>query len=90
MVIDRGKEAADENKAIFDQLKLHRAEIEAAFGGPLDWYQQVGVRLCRIRKLIEIGGYRDSDEQWPLIHDAMIDAMIRLEKALRPFLLAIQ
>jgi hypothetical protein len=33
---------------------------------------------------IEVGGYRDEEEKWPAIQDAMRDAMVRLEKALRP------
>ena len=32
---------------------------------------------------ITLGGYRDQD-RWPTIQDAMIDAMIRLDKALAP------
>ena len=39
----------------------------------------------RISRVIEQGSYRD-EERWPEIHDAMIDAMIRFEKALRPHL----
>jgi hypothetical protein len=35
-------------------------------------------------KTIGMGGYRDEESKWPEIQDAMIDAMIRLEKALRP------
>ena len=42
-----------------------------------------GKRACRIRKDFEIGGYSD-EEKWPEIHDALIDAMILLEKAFRP------
>jgi hypothetical protein len=37
-----------------------------------------------VGKRIEIGGCRDDEEKWPQIQDAMIDAMIRLERALRP------
>jgi len=35
--------------------------------------------------VINIGGYRD-EERWPQIHEAMVDAMIRLEKALKPYI----
>jgi hypothetical protein len=31
------------------------------------------------------GGYRNDPEEWPTIQDVMIDAMIRLEKAIGPF-----
>jgi hypothetical protein len=40
-------------------------------------------RACRICFQLDNGGYRD-DESWPEIQDAMIDAMIRLERALKP------
>jgi hypothetical protein len=33
-----------------------------------------------------VGGYRSDEAKWPAIHDAMIDAMGRLEKALTPHL----
>jgi hypothetical protein len=39
---------------------------------------------------VKNGGYKDDVEsKWPEIQDAIIDAMMRLEKALRPFLQAI-
>jgi hypothetical protein len=33
-----------------------------------------------------LGGYRDDEFKWGPIQDGIIDAMIRLEKALRPHL----
>jgi hypothetical protein len=85
LVIDRGKDSDAENRAILDQLRAHKTEIERAFGEPLTWYQREGVRLCRIINEITIGGYRDEEAKWPQIQDAIIDAMARLEKALKPF-----
>jgi hypothetical protein len=90
LVIDRGKDSDAENRAILDQLKAHKTEIEQAFGVPLIWYQREGVRLCRIINEITIGGYRDEETKWPEIQDAIIDAMVRLEKALKPFVQLIQ
>jgi hypothetical protein len=84
LYINRATE--QENRAILDELKVHQTEIEQAFGGPLMWYQQEGVRHCRIAYVVKDGGYRDSEEKWPAIQDAMINAMIALEKAVRPFL----
>jgi len=83
LYIDRGKESESENKAIFDQLAESKDAIEAAFGGPLDWQRLEGRRACRIKKNIDLGGYRDESE-WPEIQEAMIEAMIRLEEALKP------
>jgi hypothetical protein len=90
LVIDRGKDADVENRTILEQLKSHKADIEQKFGGPLEWYQQEGVRLCRVIHEVKVGGYRDEKAKWPEIQDAIIDAMMRLEKALRPYLQAIQ
>jgi len=85
LYIDRGKESEEENKAVYDELFIHKNEIEKEFGEPLIWERLDTKRACRISKKIEIGGYRD-EEKWPRIQEAMIDAMIRLEKALKPFI----
>jgi len=84
LYIDRGKDGEEENKAIFDTLAKSKEDIEAAFGGPLEWQRLEAKRACRIAKQIDVGGYRDDPSKWPEIHEAMIDSMIRLEKALRP------
>ncbi|MGB2842920.1 MAG: DUF4268 domain-containing protein [Halobacteriota archaeon] len=83
LYIDRGKDSEDENKIIFNELSSHKDEIEKVFGEPLNWESLEGKRACRISKRIEIGGYRDEDK-WPEVHEAMIDAMCRLEKSLKP------
>ena len=83
LYIDRGKDQGAENKAIFDSLFRSRDQVEAEFGEPLEWERLETKRACRIKKTIEVGGYRD-EEKWPQIHEAMIDAMVRLEKALAP------
>jgi hypothetical protein len=89
LVIDRGK-SADENRMILNQLKSHEAQIQHEFGAPLEWYEPEGVRLCRVISKVNTGGYKDDEAKWPEIQDAIIDAMVRLEKALRPFLQTIQ
>ena len=89
LYIDRGKGSDNENKAVFDKLFASKEAIEAASGGPLDWQRLEGKQACRIKKQINLGGYRDEDK-WPEVQDAMIDAMIRLEKALRPHIEKLQ
>jgi hypothetical protein len=86
LYIDRGKDATEENKAIFDQLFAHKHEINAAFGEPLSWERLEGKRACRIRHTQTGGGYRSPEDQWPILQDAIIKDMDRLEKALRPHL----
>ncbi len=83
LYIDRGKGSEKENEMIFNALLNAKAEIESSFGEQLNWDRMEGRRACRISKAIELGGYRD-EGKWHDVQKAMIDAMIRLEKALRP------
>jgi hypothetical protein len=85
LYIDRGNGAELENKAIFDQLYDHRAEIEAAFGGTLEWERLDDKRASRIRASFP-GGYRSPEESWSEIQRPLVDAMNRLEAALSPYL----
>lgn len=82
LYIDRGRDSDEENMHIFQSLYENRSAIESDYGGPLEWQSLEGKRACRIRQSFE-GGYRDEDA-WPEIQDRMVDAMIRLERALKP------
>lgn len=81
--IDTGD--AEENRRIFGMLHADKETIEEAFGGELKWDIVEGRRYCAIYHVIEKGGYKDV-ENWPEIQQAMIEAMVRLEKALRPYI----
>ena len=80
--IDRGTVGA--NNRIFDRLIAHKGEVEGAFGGPLSWQRLDGKRGCRVAHVTKIGGWKSDESKWPEIQDAMIDAMVRLERALAP------
>lgn len=84
LYIDRGRDADNENEEIFNTLQEAKEQIEEAFGEPLKWQRLEGKRACRISKRFSLGGYRDDEEEWSEIQDAMIDGMIQLEKAFRP------
>lgn len=86
LYIDRGKDTAEENKQIFDELYDHHEEIDKAFGKELSWERLDSKRACRIRYTRSGGGYRSPEEEWPSIQDDIVRDMDRLEKALRPFL----
>jgi len=73
-----GRSDAEENKRIFDALHSRQAEIDAAFGEPLDWQRLDERQASRIRHVIANGGLRDR-ERWPEIQEQMISAMVRLE-----------
>ena len=81
--IDKGKNAEAENMEIFDRLVAAKDEIEQIFGGPLEWRRMDEKRACCVRKQITLGGYRD-EQNWRKVHEAMVDAMIRLYAALSP------
>src|SRR5262249_38695292 len=84
LYIDLGSNSDDLNLNMFNELKTHQSEIQAAFGGELEWQDLPESRACRIRKIIP-GGYRSPEAEWPHIHEMLVDNMIRLDKALRPF-----
>jgi hypothetical protein len=83
LYIDRGEH--DENKSIFDQLKVHRAEIEAGLPFPLEWERLDGRRASRIKSVVD-GGYRDPESDWPRIQRTLVDRITALERGLRPFM----
>ena len=82
LYIDRGE--ATENKRIFDQLHSQKTAIENTFGGPLSWERLDQRRASRIKYVIDTGGYRSPESEWPSIQRDMVNAMIKLEDALKP------
>lgn len=84
LYVRRGKDTERENKKIFEELSEHREEIEKQFGPGLIWDKLETRSTCRVMQQFELGGLSDPEEAWPKIHAAMIDGMIRLEKALAP------
>jgi hypothetical protein len=75
---------ASANKKVFDELCLHKDKIEKTFGGPLSWERLDNKISSRIAYYVRAGGSRD-EESWPPIQAELIEAMVRLEKALAPF-----
>ena len=74
-----------ENKRIFDTLASHKQEIESVFDKPLLWERLDNKRGSRIRFILLNGGLMD-EAKWPEIQEAMIQAMDKLAKALKPYL----
>ena len=84
LYIDRGDAAV--NKRTFDEMLSHKDEIEAVFGEPLSWQRLETKKACRIAYEFSLGGYKDDEASWQTIQTAMIEAMVRFEKALSPFI----
>lgn len=79
--INIGGDAA-RSEAAFTALAAQHEAIETAFGAPLDWQPLPGRLGCRILSTME-GGWRVPEHDWPALQDRLIEAAIRLEKALR-------
>lgn len=70
---------------VYDALHAHKPEIESAFGEHLVWRRRENGKTSRIAYDMGAGGYKD-EAGWGAIQAMMIDAMIRLEGALSPFI----
>jgi hypothetical protein len=80
--IDLGKNSGQKNLAAFEALEQQKQTIEASFGGKLDWQELVDSRACRICTFLK-GGWDEPEAEWGKLQDELIDAAIRLEKALK-------
>ncbi len=80
--IGQGAGQRERNKAAYMALRGQHEAIEREFGAELDWQELPDKEGCRIRALLP-GGYRAPIEHWPEIQAGMVDAMVRLDHALR-------
>ena len=83
--IDRGKETPEENKQIYEALEKNKDTIEKTFGKSLQWEPLPESRACRIKAIIETGGWQDEDK-WEEIHDQLTKYCINIKKAFDPFI----
>jgi hypothetical protein len=77
------RDTEKESRQIFDAIYANKDDVERIFGKKLDWQPQEGLKMSIIQYVIPDGGLRDKG-RWPQIQDAMVDAMVCLEKALKP------
>ena len=82
----RVSSSVEHPERVMDPLQAKRDQIEAAVGSELEWEEAAGRLNAAVRLRLLDGGYANPHNEWPRIQDAMIDAMIRLEAALRPHL----
>ncbi|MBU1411198.1 DUF4268 domain-containing protein, partial [Myxococcota bacterium] len=80
ILVERNKE---KSVAAFDALMEHREEIEKRFGAPLEWRSVDKNRSCRIVYMVPDAGWTLPESEWPEMQDRMIDALVRLDAALR-------
>lgn len=66
----------------FEALRSQRSSIESAFGEALEWQplpDRSGSRICVDMQ----GGWKLPEEAWPGLQDRLIDAITKLDNALR-------
>jgi Domain of unknown function (DUF4268) len=80
--ISLGGGQAQKNKAAFEALAVQKCNIEKEFGSSLEWQELPKGDGSRIRYVID-GGYKSPPDQWSSIHDRLVDAMVRLDGAMR-------
>ncbi|HET9135980.1 MAG TPA: DUF4268 domain-containing protein, partial [Candidatus Kapabacteria bacterium] len=85
LYIDKDKQDGKENKEIYDNLFKHKEDIEAKFGDNLSWERLDNRRASRVAKHFQGQGYKD-EGNWEELADTMIADMIKLEKAISPYL----
>ena len=73
------------NRKRFDLIESKKMEIEGSFGEPLFWDFKDHRKQQYIRSLCPLGGF-DDEEKWTEIQNDLTDRLIRLEKALRPYI----
>ena len=66
----------------FNNLAAQKSEIETKFGSTLDWQALPGRQGCRICKELP-GGWKSPESDWPEMQNRIIDALVRLDGALR-------
>jgi len=83
--IERGKDWADWNHAVYQHLLAHQDKIEADCGESLTWDAKETNRSRKLISTLDLGGWADH-ETWPEIIEATVAKMIRFEAAVRPHL----
>lgn len=76
---------SERTESVYQYIQKHRGEIEQAYGRPLQWRERRERKFLRVQEIIE-GGFLSPEESWPSIHEKLVDAMVRLDKVLRPLL----
>jgi len=72
----------ERNLEIFNALLARRQEVETVFGGPLDWDSLPDRKGCKIRSIFP-GGWKSPESEWPELQENLIDALVRLESAIK-------
>ncbi|MCU6709383.1 DUF4268 domain-containing protein [Paenibacillus sp. J5C_2022] len=78
------------NKNIFDTLYNQKQLVEDKFGESLIWDRLDIKRASRIQYLLNMGGLKSDESNWPQIQTTMIEKMKKFHAALQPLIKDIQ
>ena len=81
--IDRGDKT--ENEFVYDSLLEKKESIEQEFGSTMEWERLAEKRACRIKYEDQAFSIFD-EETWEKSIEKITDAMVHLEKAIKPYL----
>lgn|GEM_PF-5063937 len=69
---------------LYHRIERARSQVESAFGGQLVWDPKEASRACEVMVSPGMGSFREAEENWPQIHDALIDYMERFMASFKP------
>lgn len=82
--INFGRSSKVENKLLFDSLYKHKSEIESVFGEELIWERMDEKKSSRL-SLYKAGLNYFNEEDWSAIISFLIEALNKMEKAVKPY-----
>jgi hypothetical protein len=77
--------SAETNQKRFEALVAHREEIEKSFGEPLSWDFKASRKQQFVRSVCSIGGL-ENESKWQDIQIELVDRLIRMDAAFRPWI----
>ncbi len=80
-----GGKSKDENKKFYDYLYKSKEEIDNTFGKKLEWDRLDDKKMSRV-SYINRNVSVFNEEDWNTINQFLTDSMIKLEKALKPYI----
>ncbi len=80
----------DFNKRVFKDLEKNRDEITREFGENLSWELKPESKYSAINRTYEIGEYLNDPDRWIEVQDILIDGMVQMEQAFKPWIARIR
>jgi len=74
----------ERNKQFYDQFYVHIDELNIAFGKPLDWLRQDGIKQSKIMVTYENDCF--NDELWPELSNWFIENQIKMDSVFSDYL----